>query len=122
LQNVKQRFHESGKFRRRKEKKNMFTVKLIKGKVTKIVAAKSISIFPSGMPSNKATVELASSNVTIPEATNQVREMSLEINNEQQTFFVGYEGASCIHGDVALWDCAYIENANGATTEKVCAF
>jgi hypothetical protein len=115
------RFRESGKFRRRNEKKNMFTVKLIRGKVTKIVGANSINIFPAGAPSNKNKGE---GTTQIPEATNQVREMSVETINggQPQTFFIGYEGASCIHGQVELWEVAYIENANGATTERVCAY
>jgi hypothetical protein len=100
----------------------MFTVKLIRGKVTKIVGANSINIFPAGKPAADDTVKEA--NQTVPEATNQVREMSVETINggQPQTFFIGYEGAACIHGKVELWDVAYIENANGATTERVCAY
>ena len=99
----------------------MFTVKLIRGKVTKIVSANSINIFPAGTPSNKNEGE---GTTQIPQATNQVREMSVETTRggQPETFFVGYEGAVCIHGPVELWDCAYIENANGATTERVCAY
>lgn len=100
----------------------MFTVKLIRGKVAKIVAAVSINIFPAGKPATDDTVKEANS--TVPQATNQVREMSLETlrNGEPETFFVGYEGAICVHGPVELWDCAYIENASGATTERVHAY
>jgi len=102
----------------------MFTVKLIRGKVTKIVEASSINIFPAGTPSNKADVISKEENPSVPQATNKVREISVETQRggQPETFFIGYEDATCIHGPVELWDCAYIENSHGATTERVCAY
>ncbi len=117
----------------------MLTVKIVRGNTTKIVEADTIKIVPVGKPANdipaevkKIAQELGDKEVhvlgadcptcEVPPCTNAVREVILTKNKTSESFFVGYEGSESIADPVELWDCAYIENAHGATTERVCGY
>jgi hypothetical protein len=112
----KKRFRESGKFRRRKEKKKMLTVKLYRGHTTRIVEATSIEVFACGRAKgsdDKPTMR-----------TNKVREVSVvnDVNNKQEVFYIADDGeqlANSHAGTTHFWNGAYVENAHGATTEII---
>jgi len=98
----------------------MFTVKLIRGNVTKLVAATTIVIYPAGKP------EEANESPAPPVVmTNKMREISVETSSGQkQAFYIGDDASREAAGIPVqeLWDHAFIENANGATTERVYAY
>ena len=116
----------------------MLTVKLTLGYTMQIVEAQTIKVIPVGKPKQAAIPaevtniakdlgheELHVLGADCPTCngpqpcTNAVREIMLTSNGRTQSFFVGYEGAESICGPVELWECAYIENAHGATTERI---
>jgi len=109
----------------------MLTVKLERGSTMKIVEAETIKIIPVGKPVApevpkevmRIAKELGHDEVHVLgeplPCTNAVREIIATFNGRDQSFFVGYEGSESICGPVELWNCAYIENSQGATTEKV---
>lgn len=116
----------------------MLTVKLARGNTMKIMEAQTIKIVPVGKPKEgnipaevtRIVKELGANEVHVLGAecptcngpqpcTNAVREIVLTNNGRNESVFVGYEGSESIADPVELWDCAYIENAHGATTERV---
>lgn len=92
----------------------MLTVKLTTTTKMKIMEAQTVTINPVGKPTINQDKEAG-----VPPCTNAVKEIVLTTNGHSQSVFVGYEGAESIADPVELWDCAYIENAHGATTERV---
>jgi hypothetical protein len=97
----------------------MLTVKLMKGHTMKIVEATTVNIFPAGKCEPVPTPQ-GSEPMELP--TCKVREISLDTyRGVKEAYFVGNAGAECQYGPVELWDCAYIENVHGATTEKISA-
>lgn len=97
----------------------MLTVKLCKGHRMKIVEASEVEVFPCGR---------AEQSDEKPEArTNKVREISLtRWNGSHDVFYVSDEAVTPENShagpDEETFDCAYIENAHGATTERVHAY
>lgn len=87
----------------------MFTVKLMRGNTIKLVESETVHIYPAG----KAAAENEP-------CTDRVRGISVTLHGNMQVFHVG-DDPTQIAGDVDLYDCAYIENSNGATTERVYA-
>ncbi|HLW51299.1 MAG TPA: hypothetical protein VKW06_00525 [Candidatus Angelobacter sp.] len=97
----------------------MLTVKLCKGHTMKIVEASEVEIFPCGRAPN--------SDAEPEKRTNSVREIAVtRWNGSHDVFYVsdGPVNDKVAHSgvDVEYFDCAYIENAHGATTEKVHAY
>jgi len=98
----------------------MFTVKLVRQtqaaapSTIKLVEAETISIYAAGKPE---PAREPGDKSPLP-CTNKVRAITIELNGKTQTFHVG-DDESAITGDVDLYHCAYIENSNGATTERV---
>ena len=104
------------KFRRRKKKK-MLTVKLVRGHEMKIVEAVDVTVRNAGKPHP---------NVVAPanHPTDSIREVSVRLHaGHTESFYVSQLGAlpgSAMGGEpIPTWDVAYIENAHGATTERV---
>lgn len=98
----------------------MLTVKLMKGHVTKIVEAIEVNIYPAGKPEPVPT-PIGGQPTSLP--TNKVREVAGSTpNGGSFAFYISDSDAECQAGVVDLWDCAYIENAHGATTERVHAY
>ncbi len=94
----------------------MFTVKLFKGHTIKIIGANEINIYASGNPSAAPA-----------ERTNEVREISVcNLDGaHQEAYYIADRNKPRPQGfaeDVVFYDCAYIENTNGATTETVRAY
>lgn len=80
----------------------------------RIVEAERVSIFPAGKPE---PAREGSDNRPLP-CTNKIRGITAELNGKISTFYIGHDqSASAWEED--LYHCAYIENSNGATTERV---
>jgi len=98
----------------------MFTVKLMRQtevsgpSSVKLVEADTVSIYPAGKPEPERQ---PGDKGPLP-CTNKVRAIVAELNGKVQTFHVG-DDESAIVGDVDLYHCAYIENSQGQTTERV---
>jgi len=94
----------------------MFTVKLLRHtnvdgpSSVKLVEGETVSVFPAGKPEKNGS--------EIQPCTNKIRGITVELHGKVQTFYVGHD-ESAIMGDVDLCQCAFIENSNGATTERV---
>lgn len=102
----------------------MFTVKLCRGHVIELVEAKKVSIFPCGRSEN--------SDNDPTKRTNQVREVAVITSDGNSVVFYIADSPDHIKNSHAVpelmalstehWDCAYIENSNGATTERIHAY
>lgn len=94
----------------------MLTVKLQKGHMTKIIEALEVDVYPCGKaPGSDENPRLR---------TNAVREISVHTYGEGQQVFYVSEGDVDSHAgpSAEMWDVAYIENAHGATTERIRAY
>ncbi len=89
----------------------MFTVKLRRQDAMYLVEAEKIYIYPAGKPDG-------AEGSTLGQCTNKIRQIVAKLDGKPQVFYVGMDAAQ-ITGDVDLYDYAYIENSNGATTERV---
>lgn len=97
----------------------MLTVKLCKGKTIKIIEAVEVSVFASGH------AEGGDSDPT--KRTNEVREIEIKLHSGSTVggYYIADPRESRPKGwaeEVQFYDCAYIENAHGATTETVRAY
>lgn len=101
----------------------MLTIKLMKGHTMKIVEATEVNIYPAGKPELVPTKKGAEP-MELP--TNKIRELSVKLYTGQQEAFYISDGDLTPHEHLGsietLWDCAYVENAHGATTEKIAAY
>lgn len=95
----------------------MLTVKLVRGHEMKIVEAVDVTVRNAGKPDP---------NVVAPanHPTDSIREVSVRLHpGHTESFYVSQLGAlpgSATGGEpIPTWDVAYIENAHGATTERV---
>lgn len=96
----------------------MFTVKLIRTTTEgmneiRLVEAEKVDIFPAGKPAAINSPEGLPS-----PCTDKVRGIAVELKGNIQNFYVGLDPSQAM-GDVDLYHCAYIENSNGSTTERV---
>lgn len=122
----------------------MFTVKLVRQNTITLVEAETVRIYPAGKPGTQREEQQCSYQhegrywkcvldeghegehkaTGRPEqpcvSTNRVRGISITLFGKMQVFHVG-DDPSQIAGDVDLYDCAFIENSEGATTERVYA-
>lgn len=94
----------------------MLTVKLCKGKTIKIIEAVEVSVFASG--------HAEGSDNDPSKRTNEVRELEIKLHsgNTVGGYYVADPHKPRPQGwadEVQFYDCAYIENAHGATTETV---
>jgi hypothetical protein len=92
----------------------MLTVKLMKGNSTKIIEAVEVDIHPCGRAEG--------SDDNPKRRTNKVREIIVRTHSgSRDAFYVSVTpGVDSHAGESAdMWDCAFIENAHGATTEAV---
>ena len=91
----------------------MFTIKLYRGHTMRLLQAESVQIFAAG-PATKMADE-------VKDRTNDVREIALSGSQDgSQVFYVSK--AKCWANQdnpTDVYNYAYIENALGATTEKV---
>jgi hypothetical protein len=90
----------------------MFTVKLVRNNTMRLVEAETINIYPAGLPDTEGTADNPAP------LTNKIRGISVTLGGKMEVFHVG-DDPSQITGDVDLYECAYIENSNGSTTERV---
>lgn len=101
----------------------MFTVKLIRQNEVsgpssiRLVEAETVNIWPAGKPEP----ERKEGDTRPLPCTNKIRAITVELNGKTQVFHVG-DDQSAIMGDVDLFHCAYIENSQGQTTERVYGF
>jgi len=102
----------------------MMTVKLLRSGVTRIVEAAEVSIYSAGTPDPKV---VAPKNLP----TGKVRAISVTLSAGGLRLFYVSDGPvnreTCVdsidEGELTeAFDCAYIENAHGATTETVRAY
>jgi hypothetical protein len=98
---------------KKKKEKDMFTVKLVRCHVTKIIQAEEVNIYPSGPFSAMADDP--------GERTNDVREVYTSLGAKSFVFYVvkNAERPPWMHNDFQVFDSAYVENDAGATTEVV---
>ena len=92
----------------------MFTIKLCKGSVTKLVQAEEVNIYPAGPKSGMAPEP--------QDRTNDVREIAIILGDRSDAFYVTYPSEPRPQGwaeETQFFDSAYIENDRGATTEVV---
>ena len=97
----------------------MFTVKLCRGHVTKLVQADEIDIYPS--------VPAPNSDSDPSQRTNDVREIAIRLGDRTEAYYITHcKGTSLVSPQITGWadgtqffDTAYIENDKGATTEVV---
>ena len=89
----------------------MLTVKLMKGHVTKIIEATEVNIYPAHKGDDGRM-------------DNKIREVAgTKYDGNSFAFFVAEDSRHDGFADtVEFYKCAYIENAHGATTEKVYAY
>lgn len=89
----------------------MFTIKLYRGHTIKIVQADSIEVFAAGPAAKMADDP--------KQRTNDVRELSaVNEGKGNQVFYICKQKCYAdVHSSVYAY--AYIENAAGATTEKI---
>lgn len=99
----------------------MLTVKLCKGRVTKIVEATEVNIYPCGPD--------AGSDLDPSKRTSSIFEVSgTSWDGKSFAFYVrdlqkpAPEDNFGFAPEVDFYGCAYIENAHGATTETVRAY
>lgn len=92
----------------------MFTVKLCRGQVAKIVEAESVDIFPAGPePNSDQKPGLRSSAVREISVTNGERRTAYYIANPNKP------RPESFNKEVEFFDVAYIENSDGDTTEII---
>jgi hypothetical protein len=97
----------------------MFTIKLCRGHVTKLVQADEIDIYPSGPAPN--------SDSDPSQRTNDIREIAIRLGDRTEAYYITHcKGAGLVSPHIQGWDdgtqffdTAYIENDKGATTEIV---
>jgi hypothetical protein len=99
----------------------MLTVKLCKGHTTKIIEATEVNVYNCG--------PFAGSDADASKRVSDVREIAgTSWGGKSFAFYIvdpnkkipdDYYGFA---REVIFWDCAYIENAHGATTETVRAY
>jgi hypothetical protein len=95
----------------------MFTVKLCRGQVKRIVEAESVDIFPAGLePGSDQKPRLRTSAVREISVTNGERRAAYYIANPNKPRPEGF------NEEVELFDVAYIENSDGDTTEVIRAY
>ena len=75
----------------------MFTVKLYSGKHLKIVQTKMVDVYKER--NKEAVIEL--------------------VTDEASFFIADPMGQKDVKNQTDIWDCAYIENERGATTQRV---
>lgn len=102
----------------------MFTVKLMRHNTITLVEAERVHIFPAGMPEQRDHI----SRMDCPGGegckcppqplTNKIRGISVTMFSKMEHFYIGDDPAF-IPNDVDLYECAFIENSEGATTERV---
>lgn len=98
----------------------MLTVKLVRGNTTKIVEAVEVDINAAGKPDPLS--EEGKEDTQPRPMTNKVRAIKAYLHDGKEAwYYVASSDADCGNGALELWDYAYIENAHGATTEKVYA-
>jgi hypothetical protein len=96
----------------------MFTVKLCKGRVTKLVEAAEVNIYPCG--------PTAGSDLDPSRRTNEIFEIAGETSEGKSFAFYVRDLQKAAPDDnfgfapeVDFYGCAFIENSHGATTETV---
>jgi hypothetical protein len=97
----------------------MLTVKLMKDHTVTIIEATEVKIFPAG--------HAKGSGGDPKKRTNEVREIEVKLHsgNTVGGYYVADPHKPRPQGwaeEVEFYDCAYIENAHGATTERVHAY
>jgi hypothetical protein len=108
---------ESGQLRRRKEKK-MLTLKLCRERVTRIVEVESVIIYPQGKTEGSDDDPYLLSNLSRLIA-------ATKSSGETEDFYIAKKWDDVDthmprpEGPFDFWHRAYIENAEGATTEAV---
>ena len=93
----------------------MFTVKLIRGHITKIVQAEQVDIYPSGPMASDCPPDPK-------DRTTDVLELALKAGSHYAAFYVTDTSKPRPQGwadHFEFFDVAYIENERGATTEVV---
>jgi hypothetical protein len=85
----------------------MFTVKLMRNNCITLVEAEKVHVYPAGTPETTDGI-----------ATNKIRAVSVSLMGKMEVFHVG-DDPKHFGGDVDLYECAFIENSNGSTTERV---
>jgi len=92
----------------------MFTVKLYRGHIVRMVQADQVDIYPVGPAAGTAPEP--------KDRTNDVREVATILGTRTDAFFVADTSKGRPPGfaqEVQFFDSAFIENDHGATTEVV---
>ena len=99
----------------------MFTVKLFKGHSIKFIEAVEVNIYPCGpAPGSDRDLTLRTNEVrSIEGMTPEGKSFAFYVTDASKPIPNGRFGLA---EKVDLYDCAYIENSRGATTERIFAY
>ena len=98
----------------------MFTIKLCRGSVTKLVQADEVNIYPAGPKSGG--IGFVGMAPEPKDRTNDIREIATLLGERSAVFYITYPSEPRPKGwsdEAEFFDSAYIENDKGATTQIV---